>query len=85
MKHNERKLLNTLLNNAERRSANEMVEYLWQNGLINRVAVEQLYINTEVLRRVRNGETKCRAIEQLSVEMGCSYEKARAAVYRKHK
>ena len=33
--------------------------------------------------RVRNGETKARAIEHLSKEMSCSYEKVRVVVYNK--
>jgi len=56
---------------------------MWDEGLLNRKALERLYIGKEVERRVRAGEMKVRAIEQLSEELGCSYEKIRAAVYQK--
>lgn len=59
------------------------IESMWNRGLLNRCAVEKLYINSEVSRRVRAGESKVKAIEQLSLEMGCSYEKVRCAVYSK--
>ena len=56
---------------------------MWQRGLLNRVAIERLYIQNEVNRRVRDGEAKMRAIEQISSELGCSYEKVRGVVYSK--
>lgn len=83
MKQTERKLLISLLDQVRDQSLTEAVKTMWQQGLLNRVALERLYINNEVQRRVRAGEIKVRAIDQLSKEMGCSYEKVRAAVYDK--
>lgn len=68
---------------VKNKSLSEAITTMWSRGLLNKVALERLYINNEVQRRVRAGEVKVRAIEQLSREMSCSYEKARAAVYRK--
>lgn len=83
MKQTERKLLISLLDQVRDKSLAEAVKTMWQQGLLNRVALERLYINNEVQRRVRAGEMKVRAIDQLSKEMNCSYEKVRAAVYDK--
>ena len=78
-----RKLLISLLNVVQNKSLSDAVKEMWQQGLLNKVALERLYINNEVQRRVRAGEIKVRAIDQLSKEMNCSYEKVRAAVYSK--
>lgn len=83
MRRNDRKLLTSLRNAIGTKSGVEVVEYMWQRGLCNRPAVERLYFTAEVERRVRAGETKCRAIKQVSTEMSCSYEKVRTAVYSK--
>ena len=83
MKNNERKLLTSIFDNIKSKSSVEAVEYMWERGLLNRTAVERLYISREVARRVRAGETKSTAIRQLSSELNCSYEKARGAVYYK--
>lgn len=83
MKLTERKLLISLLNVVQNKSLSDAVKEMWQQGLLNKVALERLYINNEVQRRVRAGEIKVRAIDQLSKEMNCSYEKVRAAVYGK--
>lgn len=83
MTQTERKLQLLLLNMVKNKSLPEAITTMWRGGLFNKVALERLYINDEVQRRVRGGETKVRAIEQLSKEMSCSYEKARAAVYKK--
>lgn len=62
-------------------SLNGAIESMWQRGLLNKRAIEKLYIKEEVGRRVRAGEVKVRAIQQLSEELNCSFEKVRAAVY----
>ena len=74
MKLTERKLLISLLNVVQNKSLSDAVKEMWQQGLLNKVALERLYINNEVQRRVRAGEIKVRAIDQLSKEMNCSYE-----------
>jgi hypothetical protein len=66
MKQNEKKLIRSLLDKVYNKSLSEAVDIMWQQGLLNRVALERLYINNEVQRRVRAGEVKVRAIEQLS-------------------
>ena len=83
MELTERKLLISLLDVVQNKSLSEAIKVMWQQGLLNKVAVERLYISNEVQRRVRAGEIKVRAIDQLSREMNCSYEKVRAAVYNK--
>lgn len=80
---NKRKFLISLLDNIERTDISTAVEQMWNKGFLNRTALEKLYINNEIGRRVRAGENKTRAIEQLSEELSCSYEKVRAAVYQK--
>lgn len=81
--YQKRKLLIALLNKVGRNQLHDAIEQMWSEGLLDRRALERLYINSEVERRVKAGEGKTRAIEQLSQELGCSYEKARGAVYYK--
>lgn len=83
--NNKRKLLISLLDHIGRTNLTSAIEHMWDSGLLNRAALERLYIGSEVGRRVRAGESKTRAIEQLSEELSCSYEKVRAAVYHKNK
>ena len=80
---NKRKLLIALMNKIGRNPLPEAIEQMWREELLDIKALERLYINSEVERRVKAGEGKTRAIEQLSQELGCSYEKARGAVYNK--
>lgn len=68
MNQNERKLFISLLDRVQQKSPREAVEYMWQSGLVNRKAIERIYITSEVNRRVRLGESKCKAIEQVSKE-----------------
>jgi hypothetical protein len=79
----KRKLLIALLNRVGENRLSDAIERMWQEELLDRRALERLYINAEVDRRVRAGESKTKAIEQMSRELGCSYEKARGAVYYK--
>ena len=81
MCRNERKLMTLLLDNVRGKSTAEAVEKLWNMGVIAKIELEALYISNEVERRVRAGEKKTAAIEQLSSEMSCSYEKVRKIVY----
>ena len=81
--HNKRKLLTALTNKIARASISEAIEQMWNDKLLDIKALERLYIGNEVERRVRAGEVKAKAMEQLSIELGCSYEKVRAAVYQK--
>ena len=80
----KRKLLRSLLNKVQQRPLNEAVELMWESDLLNKKALEKLYIDNERERRVRAGEVKVRAMEQLSTELGCSFEKVRSAVYSKN-
>ena len=83
MDSQERRLVTVLLNNVRNKSLPEAVSIMWRWGLLDKKAIERLYITAEVEHRVRNGETKSKAIEHLSKEMSCSYEKVRAVVYNK--
>lgn len=83
MVQRQKKLLTTLLSDLRGIPLDSAVERMWKRGLLNQSAVERLYINNEVDRRVRAGQTKVRVLEQLSKELGCSYEKVRHAVYCK--
>lgn len=76
-------MLIALLSKIGRSPLTDAVEQMWNENLLDKRALERLYINAEVERRVRAGEGKTKAIEQLSQELGCSYEKARGAVYNK--
>lgn len=80
---NKRKFLTSLLKRVEARTFSESVDAMWEQGLLNKRAIERLYINSEIERRVRAGEVKTKAMQQLSYELGCSYEKVRAVVYNK--
>lgn len=75
--------MTVLLDNVRGKSAKEAVEQLWNMGVIAKTQLEAIYISNEVNRRVRAGEKKTYAIEQLSNEMSCSYEKVRSIVYGK--
>ena len=81
--YHKRKLLIALLNKIGHSQLSDAIEKMWNESLLDKRALERLYINSEVDRRVRAGESKIKAIEQLSQELGCSYEKARGAVYNK--
>ena len=76
-------MLTSLLSSVPSGNLHDAVNAMWQRGLLNRVAIERLYIQNEVNRRVRGGEAKMRAIEQISSELECSYEKVRGVVYSK--
>ncbi len=65
-------------------SSDEVLDRLWREGLIDATALERRAIRREVMRRVRSGETKCRAMDAVAARFGCSYEKVRAEIYRKH-
>lgn len=81
--YNKRKLLIALSKQIEQGAPMEVLEQMWREQLLDKTAVEKLYIRTEVERRVRAGEGKTKAMEQLSAELNCSYEKVRTAVYSK--
>lgn len=82
--HKKRKLLISLINKIARHTLSGAVEQMWDEGLLSVKALERLYARTEVEHRVRAGESKTKAMEQLSIELGCSYEKIRAAVYKRN-
>ena len=81
---NKRKLLRALTNRVTNGTLTDAVVQMWNENLLDIKALERLYIGSEVEHRVRAGEVKTRAMEQLSVELGCSYEKIRSAVYCKN-
>ena len=83
MTRHEQRVIRAMKRLLADRSANEIVPFLLGEGLLDMAAVERRMIRDEVARRVRGGERKMRAIEEVAYEMNCSYEKARAAVYRR--
>lgn len=83
MKEYRRKLLIGLLHALGDSTLPSAVEQMWEESLLDKAALERLYVRSEVERRVRAGEAKIKAIKQLSEELNCSYEKVRHAVYRK--
>lgn len=64
-------------------SSDEVIDRLWREGLIDASALERRAMRREVMRRVKTGEPKCRAMDAVAVRFGCSYEKVRAEMYRK--
>lgn len=83
MKEYRRKLLIGLLHQLGSCTLPNAVEQMWEESLLNKAALERLYVRSEVARRVRGGEAKTKAIKQLADELNCSYEKVRYAVYKK--
>ena len=83
MNDKERRMTHLLKRRLQGKTPTEVVDILWREGLLNRVEIERQYISDEVERRVRDGVGKVRAIEIVAYDIGCSYEKVRAAVYRK--
>lgn len=81
---NKRKLLIALFNKIAHTNFMEAIEQMWCEGFLDIKALERLYISVEVERRVRAGEGKTKAMEQLAAELACSFEKIRAAVYSKN-
>ena len=83
MMSNKQKLVISLLKRVRQTSVRGAIEQMWEVDLLDKKALERLYIATEVERRVRAGEGKTNAIRQLAAELDCSYEKVRNIVYKK--
>lgn len=62
-----------------------VVERLFELGVINPALCERLAIRTEVERRVRLGEGRCKAMEAAATDFHCSYAKVKQAIYYKPK
>lgn len=84
MKANE-KIINAIMRNIQEQDPHAILSALWEKGLLCQRAAEQLYMQGEIERRVGEGERKYRAIELVAIEMNCSFEKVRAAIYKKRK
>ena len=82
MTQREQKMVYPLYNLVRGKRASEVVDYLWREGLLNRVAVERRYFAHEIERQLREGEVKSVAMAQLACEARCSYEKVRHAIYK---
>lgn len=83
MRSNRQKLVISLLKRVRQQSVRGAIEQMWEEDLLDKKALERLYIVTEVERRVRAGEGKTNALKQLATELDCSYEKVRNIVYKK--
>jgi hypothetical protein len=77
------KFLTLLFKKLQRQCSEKALLQMWNEGLLNLKAIEKLYVCHEIERRVRDGEHKTKAMEQLADELSCSYEKIRAIVYGK--
>lgn len=62
-------------------SADEALEMLWREGLLDVRNIEYRAIRRAVARHVRSGEHKCRAMENVANEFDCSYDKVKMVVY----
>ena len=83
MTTHEQRLVCALKRRLAERTPAQIVEYLLREGLLNRAAMEQCAIRDAVAHYVKCGMPKLRAIDAAAAKMNCSYEKARAAVYRR--
>ena len=80
----ERRIVAPLLDEAAAIGGGEaVVRWLWREGLLDIRGAERRAICREVDRRVRRGQGRCRAMDEVADRYGCSYEKVRAAVYAK--
>lgn len=59
------------------------VERLFEAQLVDLRVAERLLMRRAVEMRSRAGEPRCEAMMAVAQEVGCSYEKVRAAVYAK--
>ena len=83
MYNRDKRVLHPLKRMVKGKSPSDIIDMLWREGLLNHLAMERQYIRDEVNHRVRNGESKMRAIEMVAYDIGCSFEKVRSVVYRK--
>ena len=58
---------------------------LYSEGFLDRRALEALYARSEVNRLVKEGQGRCRAMDEVADRLCCSYEKVRAMVYNNSK
>lgn len=63
-------------------TADDALEWLWKEGLIDILAIERRAIRRAVKRHVCKGELKYKAMESVAAEFDCSYEKVRTIMYR---
>ncbi|MBP3551172.1 MAG: hypothetical protein J6J57_05960 [Alistipes sp.] len=80
---NRQKFVTQLFRKLKQQCPESVLLQMWNEGLLDKKAVEKLYIISEIERRVRNGEIKTKVMEHLSNELSCSYEKIRGIVYHK--
>lgn len=84
-KKQTRRLFLPLLIELRNMPTDDALERLWNEGLIDMLAIERRAIARAVRRYVRKGELKYRAMERAAFEFDCSYEKVRRIVYRDSK
>lgn len=80
---NRQKFVTQLFRKLKQQCPESVLLQMWNEGLLDKKAVEKLYIISEIERRVRNGEIKTKVMGHLSNELNCSYEKIRGIVYHK--
>lgn len=63
--------------------ASQIIDSLWQMGLLSPKGIERLAIEQRYKELVQSGMAKCRAMDQTAFDFACSYEKIRHIIYRK--
>lgn len=83
-RHGER-LVAPLLEEVRGRDAEQVVRWLWDQGLMNVRSLECRAIRSCVERLTGEGKGRVRAMEQAAFDFCCSYEKVRDIVYERRK
>lgn len=79
----EERIMAGLLSDGMPAAGRKTLEWLLSQGLLDLTACERRAICRRVEELVRQGERRTAAMEQTAETFCCSYEKVRAAVYRK--
>lgn len=85
MTQHEKRLAALLARQMGRRTADREVERLFERGLVNLRACEELLICEHLDRLQRRGIPRCEAMHAAAGELCCSYEKVRGAFYKHQK
>ena len=81
MTHRER-LIGELRRGLRGLTAQQLLDRLLDEGMLDLRRVEEAAIRREVTRRIACGEAKCYAMGETAYDYCCSYEKVRGIIYR---
>lgn len=84
MRPSMERMLEAIVPESGRMSGTEVLRRLVECGAVDRRSVEAAFARAEVERRVRGGEGRCRAMDEVAFELCCSYEKVRSIVYSRN-